>query len=155
MRFHLVDRIDKICYGDYIVGVKCITLADDVFNEHFPGYPVFPGTLIIEGLAQLSGSFFEIMMKHNNLPVKRSILSIVNYFKIKKPAKPGDKLIYTATIETMKSEYGVAKVKATLDGKLLASGELLFSFIEVNDAKLQESREELYRICMEDVEVVE
>ncbi len=94
-------------------------------------------------------------MKQKSLPLKRSILSIVNYFKIKRPAKPGDKLIYTATIETMKNEYGVAKVKATLDGKLVASGELLFTFVEVNDAKLQESREELYRICMTDVEVIE
>jgi len=155
MRFHLIDRIDKICYGKYIEGVKCITLADDVFNEHFPGYPVFPGTLIIEGLAQLSGSFFEMMMKHNELPTKRSVLSIVNYFKIKRPARPGDKLIYTASIETMADEYGVAKVKATVDGKLVANGELLFSFIEINDAKLQASREELYQICMADVEVIE
>ena len=96
MRFHLIDRIDEIKYGEYITAVKCVSLADDVFNEHFPGYPVFPGTLIIEGLAQLGGSFFELMMDKERLPVKSCVLSIVNKMKFRKPVQPGDKLYFRA-----------------------------------------------------------
>lgn len=155
MRFHLVDRIDEICYGSHIMGVKCITLADDVFNEHFPGYPIYPGSLIQEGLAQLAGSFFEIMMKKQNLPVKHSVLSIVNKMKFRKPVGPGDKLIYRADIKVMRDDYGVARVKAELEGESAADGELTFSFIKISDNKLYESRQEIYRICTRNTRFIE
>ncbi|MCP4150605.1 MAG: beta-hydroxyacyl-ACP dehydratase [bacterium] len=147
MRFHLIDRIDEICYGKYIVAVKCITLSDDVFNEHFPGYPIYPGSLIQEGLAQLAGSFFEIMMEKRQLPQKHSVLSIVNKMKFRKPVNPGDKLIYKAEIKTMRDDYGVCRVQAELDGELIADGELMFSFIKITNNALYESRREIYRIC--------
>lgn len=155
MRFHLVDRIDEICYGSYIIGVKCITLADDVFNEHFPGYPIYPGSLIQEGLAQLAGSFFEIMMNRLDLPVKHSVLSIVNKMKFRKPVGPGDKLTYRADIIVMRENYGVAAVKAELDGEPVADGELTFSFIQIADDKLYNSRQEIYRICTRNTRIIE
>lgn len=154
MRFHLVDRIDEICYGKYIIGVKCVTLADDVFNEHFPGYPIFPGSLILEGLAQLAGSFFEIMMKENKLPPKRSVMSIINKIKFRKPVIPGDKLLYRVEIIMMRDDYGVVKAEAKLNDEVCAEGKLTFSFVNVSDKKLQESREEMYKICMKNVKVV-
>lgn len=155
MRFHLIDRIETISYGKYITAVKCITLADDVFNEHFPGYPVFPGSLILEGLAQLGGSFFELMMKNNNLPVKRSILSIINKFKFRKPAVPGDKLLYRADLVTMREEYGVVKVQAEIDGEICADGELTFTFLDIADENLHESRMTLYKICTKNTKMIQ
>ncbi|MFZ5952549.1 MAG: 3-hydroxyacyl-ACP dehydratase FabZ family protein [Candidatus Rifleibacteriota bacterium] len=148
MRFHLVDRIEEICYGSFITGVKCITLADDVFNEHFPGYPIFPGSLIQEGLAQLAGSFFELMRHKQNLPMKYSVLSIVNKMKFRKPVEPGDRLIYRADATIIRDDYGIAKVKATCGGELVANGEMTFSFLDVPDEKLFESRKTIYNICM-------
>lgn len=155
MRFHMVDRIDEICYGNYIVGVKCITMTEDLFNEHFPGYPIYPGSLIQEGLAQLAGSFFEIMMDKLKLPVKHSVLTIVRKMKFRKPAVPGDKLIYRAEIKTMRDDYGVAAVKAELDGETAADGELTFSFIQIPGVKVFESRKEIYRICTRGTRFIE
>jgi 3-hydroxyacyl-[acyl-carrier-protein] dehydratase len=155
MRFHLVDRIDEICYEKYIVGVKCITLADDVFNEHFPGYPIYPGSLIQEGLAQLAGSFFEIMMDKKKLPVKNAVLSIVNKMKFRKPAGPGDRLVYRADIKVMRDDYGVAGVEAELDGEPVADGELIFSFIKISDENLYQSRKDIYRICTRNTKIIE
>ncbi len=155
MRFHLVDRVDEVCYDKYIIGVKCITLADDVFNEHFPGYPIFPGSLVQEGLAQLAGSFFELIMHRRGINSKRSVLTIVNKMKFRKPAEPGDKLIYKAEIKALNEDYGVAKVTATLDGELTANGEMLFNFFDIPDSILQESREQIYKICMRKTKVVE
>lgn len=155
MRFHLIDRIETISYGKYITAVKCITLADDVFNEHFPGYPVFPGSLILEGLAQLGGSFFELMMKNNNSPIKRSILSIINKFKFRKPALPGDKLFYRADLITMREEYGVVTVQAEIAGEIYAEGELTFTFLEITDDSLQESRTTLYKICTKNTKIIQ
>lgn len=154
MRFHLIDRIEIISYGKYITAVKCITLADDVFNEHFPGYPVFPGSLVLEGLAQLGGSFFELMMKNSNMPVKRSILSIINKFKLRKPAVPGDKLFYRADLVTMREEYGVVKVRAEIDGEICADGELTFTFLDIADDNLHDSRMTLYKICTKNTQFI-
>lgn len=155
MRFHMLDRIDEICYGEYIIGVKCVTLADDVFNEHFPGYPIFPGSLMQEGLAQLAGCFFELIMEKKQINMKYSVLSIVNKMKFRKSAGPGDKLIYRADIKTMRDDFGVAEVKAQLDGEPIADGELTFSFINVTDNKLMESRKELYRIFTRNTKVID
>jgi 3-hydroxyacyl-[acyl-carrier-protein] dehydratase len=146
MRFHLIDRIDEICHGRYVVAVKCVSLADDVFDEHFPGYPIFPGTLILEGLAQLGGSFFEMTMRDKGLPVKCTVLSIVREFKIRKPAHPGDRLVYRAEILSMQEDFGVAAVQATIDDEPCAEGELMFTFIDLPNEKIRESREELYGI---------
>jgi len=155
MRFHLVDRVDEICYDKYIKGCKCITLADDVFNEHFPGYPIFPGSLIQEGLAQLAGSFFEIMMNKKGWPVKHSVLTIVNKMKFRNAVEPGDKVIYRADISVMREDYGVAKVQAELDGKLVANGTLTFSFLEISNDVVFESRKLIYEICMKNTKVIE
>jgi 3-hydroxyacyl-[acyl-carrier-protein] dehydratase len=146
MRFHLIDRIDEICHGRYVVAVKCVSREDDVFDEHFPGYPIFPGTLILEGLAQLGGSFFEMTMRDKGLPIKCTVLSIVREFKIRKPAHPGDRLVYRAEILSMQEDFGVAAVQATIDGEPCAEGELMFTFIDLPNEKIRESREELYGI---------
>ena len=148
MRFHLLDRIEEVSYGKYITAVKCISLADDVFNEHFPGYPVFPGTLILEGLAQLGGSFFELMMKKENKPIRRSILSIVHKIKFYKAVVPGDKLLLRADLISMKEDYGVVKVKAAIEQETVAEGELTFVFLDLQNETLTDSRWQLYNICM-------
>lgn len=153
MRFHLIDRIEEVCYDKYITGVKCITLADDVFNEHFPGYPIFPGTLILEGMAQLGGSFFELIMNDKKMKLKRSVLVIVREAKFKKPAVPGDKILFRSDLLDMQDEYGAAKVKATIDGETCAEAELLFSFVDVPNETLQKSRQEMYDICMKNAKI--
>lgn len=155
MRFHMIDRIETICHGKWITGVKCISLSDDVFNEHFPGYPIFPGSLILEGMAQLSGSFFEITMKDRNLPVKRAVLSIVRQFKLRKPAGPGDRLQYRAEILSFQDDYGAAKVTAVLEGETCAEGELMFHFVTLDNEKIRESREELFGIVTKHMKVIE
>ena len=154
MRFYLIDRIEEISYGNYIKAVKCISLADDVFNEHFPGYPVFPGSLILEGLAQLGGSFFELMMKNDKKPIKRSVLSIINKMKFRRPAWPGDRLLMTASFDSMKDDYGVVQVRAEIDGEICAEGELTFVFLDIQNDNLLKSRQELYDICMKNTKEV-
>lgn len=146
MRFHMIDRIEEICRWKRITAVKCISLADDVFNEHFPGYPIFPGSLILEGLAQLAGSFFEMAMQDQGLANRRTVLSIVREFKIRQAAGPGDRLLYEAEIVSQQEAFGVARVVATLDGKLCAKGELMFTFLSLENETLSRSRDELYDI---------
>ncbi len=154
MRFHMIDRIETMCREKYITAVKCVSLSDDVFNEHFPGYPIFPGSLILEGLAQLGGSFFEMTMKERGLPIKRAVLTIVRQFKLRKPAGPGDRLLYRAEILSMQDDYGAANVTAILDADICAEGELMFHFVTLPNEKIQQSREELYGIVTKNMKIV-
>lgn len=154
MRFHLIDRIETICYAKYITAVKCISLADDVFNEHFPGYPLFPGSLILEGLAQLGGSFFEITMKEQGVSRKHAVLTIVRQFKLRRPAGPGDRLRYRAEMVTMQDDYGAVRVTATLDDEVCAEGELMFNFVTIPCARIRQSREELYGIVTKNMQII-
>jgi len=153
MRFYLVDRIEEICYGEYATGVKSISLADNIFNEHFPGIPVFPGSLILEGTAQLAGSFLELTREHSGLPMRRSVLAIVNRFKFRRPAYPGDRLLYTVNLKALREEYAVVSVKANIEQELCAEGELTFSLVDVQEERLHEARTELYRIWMRKAKV--
>lgn len=154
MRFHLLDRIEEIRYHDWISAVKCVSLSDEVFDEHFPGHPVYPGSLILEGLAQLGGSFFELNMLHEGQPVRRSVLSIVNRMKFRRPVVPGDRMQLRARLVSYREEFGVVAVQSEVDGEIVAEGELTFTFLDLPDAALQASRQELYRICMKTVREV-
>jgi len=148
MRFFLADRIEEIDYGNHLIGIKAISLADDTFNEHFPGYPIFPGSLILEGAAQLAGSFFELTIIHQQLPQKRCVLSIVNRFKFRSPAYPGDLLTFNIQVNTMQETYGVVTVAVTIDNEICAEGKLTFMFVDINNETLHDARDMLYKIWL-------
>ena len=99
MRFYLIDRITEIAPKKYVEGVKLVSMSDDVFNEHFPGYPVFPGSLILEGLAQMSGLFFEYCLRQEGVTDKRAVLTLVNRMKYRHLVIPGDCLHYRADVK--------------------------------------------------------
>ena len=148
MRFHLIDRIEEVHYNSSITAIKCVSLSDDVFDEHFPGHPVYPGSLVIESLAQLGGSFFELIMKHEGKPVQRSVLSMVNRIKFRRPVFPGDRMLLRADMVSRHDSFGVVSVRAEVDGEVCADGELTFTFLDIQDETLHKSRLELYKICM-------
>lgn len=148
MRFHLIDRIEEISYGEYVTAVKCVSLSDDVFDEHFPGHPVFPGSLVIEALAQLGGAFFELMLNREGKPLRNSVLSIVNRMKFRRPVTPGDRILLRAELVTRRDEFGVVNVRGVVDGEICAEGELTFTFHEPASGRVRDSRQELYDICL-------
>ena len=122
----LVDRVEKIVKNESIVAYRNVTANEPIFSGHFPDHLIYPGVMILEGLAQ-AGSLlvFESMDEDEN-----STGSIMPYFagidkaKFKKPVLPGDRLEYQVSI--IKSRMGIWKLdgKAFVDGKLVASAEL-------------------------------
>jgi len=155
MRFYQVDRVTEMCPGKYVEGYKCISLDNDVFDQHFPGCPIYPGTLITEGLAQLSGMFLEWSRKEMGAQPRRAVLSLIQKMKFRGMAVPGDRLVYRAEVKCLyPDEYGAVKVKAIRDGRVCAEGELLFTFLDILDEKMQQESDALMQFATRDARIV-
>lgn len=148
MRFHMIDRVEEICYDKYITALKCVSLSNDVFDYHFPGHPVFPGTLIIEGLAQLSGMFLELSVNRGRPHQRLCIPTIVNKMKFRKTARPGDRLDMRADIVSLRDDYAVVNVSARIHGETCTEGELTFAFFDAEEETLPRARLDVYDVYM-------
>jgi 3-hydroxyacyl-[acyl-carrier-protein] dehydratase len=155
MRFYLVDRIQKACLGKYVEGLKCISMSDDIFNEHFPGFPVFPGSLILEGLAQMSGLFFEYCLQEQGITGKRAVLTMINRMKYRRVVIPGDCLSYRADVKMFyPQEYATVVVTATCEGKRCVEGELVFSFLNVMDEDMKKTNDKLMALAFRNAQII-
>ncbi|MDW7797495.1 3-hydroxyacyl-ACP dehydratase FabZ [Streptococcus canis] len=120
----LVDRVLDVS-DDHIVAVKNVTINEPFFNGHFPQYPVMPGVLIMEALAQTAG-VLELSKEENK--GKLVFYAGMDKVKFKKQVVPGDQLVMTATFIKRRGTIAVVEAKAEVDGKLAASGTLTFAF---------------------------
>jgi beta-hydroxyacyl-ACP dehydratase FabZ len=118
----MVDRIVEIS-DDSVVGIKNVTVNEPYFNGHFPGFPVMPGVLIIEAMAQVGGIL--ISRVNANARGKIMFLASVDEAKFRKPVIPGDQLRIEMTILKMKSTVAKLKGTATVEGLLVAEATLM------------------------------
>lgn len=121
MRYHFIDKIKKIEYGKQIVTVKNVTASEDYFEDHFVGYPVMPGAIQIETIAQACGALIEISSDYRQF----SILLMVEKMKFKKIIQPGDQLIVTATVVSLHPESAMFDTKIELDGVVVTTGQIM------------------------------
>ena len=122
--FLLIDRIEELEPGKRAVGKKCVSYNEPFFNGHFPQYPVMPGVLIMEALAQTAG-VLELSKPENK--GKLVFYAGMDKVKFKKQVVPGDQLVMTATFVKRRGTIAVVEAKAEVDGKLAASGTLTFA----------------------------
>ena len=120
--FLLVDRIEEL-EAERVVGIKNVTVNEPFFTGHFPDYPVMPGVLIIEAMAQVAG-----VLVLSGIPDRKSklvLLAGVDGAKFRKPVRPGDQL--RMEMKVLRSRATMAKVSgiATVDGAVVAEAEIL------------------------------
>ena len=120
--FLLVDRIEEL-EAERVVGIKNVTVNEPFFAGHFPDYPVMPGVLIIEAMAQVAG-----VLVLSGIPDRKSklvLLAGVDGAKFRKPVRPGDQL--RMEMKILRSKASMAKVSgtATVDGAIVAEAEML------------------------------
>jgi beta-hydroxyacyl-ACP dehydratase FabZ len=120
--FLLVDRIEEL-EAERVVGIKNVTVNEPFFAGHFPDYPVMPGVLIIEAMAQVAG-----VLVLSGIPDRKSklvLLAGVDGAKFRKPVRPGDQL--RIEMKILRSRASMAKISgtATVDGAIVAEAEML------------------------------
>lgn len=121
--FLLIDRILEVEPGKYCKAIKNVTYNEEFFKGHYPDYPVMPGVLIIEALAQTGG--YGILTLAGN-EGKRPLFAGMNNVKFRKQVVPGDTLTLEVTIDKLRESFGKGTGKAYVDGKLVCEGELIF-----------------------------
>jgi 3-hydroxyacyl-[acyl-carrier-protein] dehydratase len=118
----MVDRIIEI-HKDSIVGLKNVTVNEPHFTGHFPGFPVMPGVMIIEAMAQVAGILVAKVAPHTRGRIM--FLASVEEAKFRKPVVPGDQL--RIRMELIRLKHTIAKMKgeATVDGQVAAEATLM------------------------------
>ena len=118
----LVDRILEL-EPERIVGIKNVTANEPFFAGHFPDFPVMPGVLILEAMAQTAG-----VLVLKSIPDRESklvLLVSVEYAKFRRPVVPGDQLRLEMTLLKRKSTVAKMAGRATVDGVLVAEAEMM------------------------------
>ena len=125
--FLLVDRITKLTPGEYVEGLKNISISEPVFQGHFPDHPIYPGVMIIEGMAQAGGVLaFKSMDNATQEEIEKKVVYFMSIDKAKfrVPVTPGDQLIYKISVIKNKGAIWQLDAKAYVDDKVVAQAEL-------------------------------
>jgi len=120
--FLLVDRIEEL-ESDRIVGIKNITANEPFFTGHFPDYPVMPGVLIVEAMAQVAGVL--VLKQIPDRQSKLVLLAGVDGAKFRKPVRPGDQLRIEIKVLRLRASMAKVAAVATVDGATVAEAEIL------------------------------
>jgi 3-hydroxyacyl-[acyl-carrier-protein] dehydratase len=152
MRFFLVDRVTELVIGERALGVKCVTLSDEVLHDHFPDFPVMPGALIVESVAQLAGFLLEMTFNDEGDPdPQRALLTMIKEAKFYETAGPGDRLDLSVTIGPTLEGAAQVKGEVKVGDKRIARVGLTFMLKRVGSARVHEQRRYIYKLWTKDL----
>ncbi len=125
--FLMIDKVESYVPGESCTAYKTVCINEPYFAGHFPGQPIMPGVLIVEALAQ-TGAVAILSLKENK--GKNALFGRIDKLRFKKQVVPGDILKLEVKIIKKKGAIGVGEAMATVDGKIVAKGELTFAIVE-------------------------
>lgn len=125
--FLLVDRIEELEPGVRAVGVKGVTQNEPFFQGHFPDYPVMPGVLIVEAMAQVGAVGVMAVEEYRQ---KLALFAGIDGVRFRKQVLPGDLLRMEVEIDRLRGRVGRGRGRASVDGERVCEAELMFAFAE-------------------------
>jgi len=128
MRWVWIDRFTEFIPGKSATAIKCLSHAEDHFAEHFPGYPVMPATLILEGLAQTGG----ILVGEVNQFREKVVLAKIPSAKFHRDVMAGEVLTYSVKMIDLRPEGAVVEGHVTCSGLPVADVEIFFAHLDQN-----------------------
>lgn len=121
--FLFVDRIIEMEAGARAVGIKAVSVDEPFFQGHFPGFPVMPGVLIAEALAQVGAV---AILPSRDMTGQIAYLAGLDNFRFRRQVVPGDLLRLEVTLTQLRSRAGKGHGVATVDGEIAAEGDITF-----------------------------
>jgi 3-hydroxyacyl-[acyl-carrier-protein] dehydratase len=134
MRFILIDRIDSLEPGRRATGSKQIAPDEEYFRDHFPGYPLVPGVLILESLAQLGGRLVEASVRAASGRRVLPMLAKVEHARFLRPVRPGDRLDLAVDVVAIGDEAARVTGIATVNGRKVAAAGIMYAMLDVSQA---------------------
>ncbi len=125
--FLLVDRILEVHPGSRVVAIKNVSIDEPFFAGHFPGYPIMPGVLIVEAMAQ-AGAFLALRSMGDESRI--AFFAGIENCKFRRPVVPGDQLRLECTVLAQRGPVWKIHGEALVDGALVAKADLTASIAE-------------------------
>ncbi|HYI23914.1 MAG TPA: 3-hydroxyacyl-ACP dehydratase FabZ [Thermomicrobiales bacterium] len=122
--FLLIDRVIELTPGERAVAVKNVTANEEFFLGHFPDYPVMPGVLIVEAIAQ-TGAVAMLSQPGNEGQV--ALFAGIDNVRFKRQVIPGDTLRFEVELGKIRRNIGTGTGVATVDGEIACRGEFMFA----------------------------
>ena len=126
MRWFWIDRFTEFVSGSHATAIKNVSLAEEHLHDHFPGFTVMRGSLMLEGMAQTGG----ILLGEANQFKYAVILAKVPKLEFHSWACPGDSLTYSARLTDIREEGGGVDCRATVGDRLVATAEIMFVHLD-------------------------
>lgn len=125
MRWFWIDRFEEFVSGERAVAIKNFSLAEESFHEYFPGHPVMPGSLILEGIAQTGGMLLGELTEYRD----RLVLAKVSKFKYHFAPRPGDVLVYSVELDAVGSRGALIIGRCHIGERLQAEAEFYLAVL--------------------------
>jgi len=130
MRWFWIDRFLEFESGKSAKAIKNVTLAEEHLHDHFPGFPVMPGSLMLEGMAQTGG----ILLGETHAFKHVVVLAKVPKVKFHHWVRPGDTIVYSAKLVNAGNDGGMVELEAHVGEKLVAECEIVFAHLDTSTA---------------------
>ncbi len=132
MRFILIDRIDRLELGKRAEGHKLIAPDEEYFRDHFPGYPIVPGVLVLESLAQLGGHLVEASVRDAAARRVLPVLAKVEHAKFLHPVRPGDRLDLGVDLLAISDDAARITGVARVGARRAVVAEIMYAMLDID-----------------------